>query len=120
MSPPASRKKQTLQKQCCMSSSEKLKSIGSKELGCQMQGMLTTHSMTYWTSTGCLQLKCHHSFENKKQNTFLGGSDYADSKKLTTMQATAPGLRSLIDWALGLKLKNFFPNKQSPRTDLFF
>lgn len=90
---------------------EKLKSIGSKELGCQMHGMLSTHSVTYWTSTGCLQLKCHHSFENKKQNTLLRGSDYADSKKLTTMQPTAPELSSIIACALGPKLKiSFLPN----------
>lgn len=99
---------------------EKLKSIGSKELGYQMPGMLSTHSVTSWTSTGCLQLKHHHSFENKKQNTLLGDSDYADSKKFTRVQPTAPGLSSLIAWALGPKLKNSFPNKQSTRTDLFF
>lgn len=65
-------------------------------------------------------MKHHHSFENKKQNTLLGGSDYADSKKLTTVQPTAPGPSSLIVWVLGPKLKNSFPNKQSTRPDLFF
>lgn len=60
---------------------EKLKTIGSKELSSQMQGMLSTCSMTYWSSTGCLQLKYHHSSEKKEKTTLLGGSDYADSKK---------------------------------------
>lgn len=40
--------------------------------------------------------------------------------KNTTAQHTAPGLSSLIAWALGPKLKISFPNKQSTRTDLFF
>lgn len=60
---------------------EKLKTIGSKELGSQMQGTLSTRSRICWTSTQCLQLKLHHSFGKKKQNTHLDGSDYADSTK---------------------------------------
>lgn len=40
--------------------------------------------------------------------------------KNTTAQHTAPGLSSLIAWALGPKLKISFPNKQSTRTDLLF
>lgn len=112
-----------MQKQCCMSSSREIKKYRKQGIGlpdARNAEHSLTHSMTYWTSRGCFQLKCHHSFENKKQNTFLGGSDYADSKKLTTMRATAPGLSSLIAWALSPKLKNSFPYKQSPRTDLFF
>lgn len=81
--------------------------------------MLSTRSVTSWTTTGCLQVKHHHLFENKKWNTFLGGSEYADSKKLTTVQPTAPGPSSLIARVLRPKLKNSFPNKQSTRTDFF-
>lgn len=60
---------------------EKLKTIGSKELGSQLQGTPSTRSRTCWTGTRCLQLKLRHSFEKKKQNTHLDGSDYADSTK---------------------------------------
>jgi len=42
---------------------EKFKTIGSKELGSQLQGTRRTRSWTCWTSTRCLQVKLQRSFE---------------------------------------------------------